>query len=49
MAEEVTLIDDRYLIGNTCVIVPYGQELVIDQITEEYEMKNGAYVLKDIP
>jgi lysophospholipase L1-like esterase len=40
---------DRQQIGDTCVTIPAGEELVIDEITGDYETKNGTYVLKDIP
>lgn len=33
---EVTLIDDRYQIGDTCVIVPYGFELMWDEDDQAY-------------
>jgi hypothetical protein len=43
------LKEDRQEINGACVTIPAGEQLVIDEITEQYETKNGAYVLKDIP
>lgn len=43
------LLNDKQLIDGACVTIPAGEQLVIDELTGDYETKNGAYVLKDIP